>query len=855
MKKITIIMIFLLISLIEIYAVTAPDIQFPIAAYQFSYPLKIPIDTLAIRMRDAGFNMCMDVQQREIAQFNLFREYGIEPIPVVDEVGVRRLSGANYWEYEAEYITNESAKIQFSDRWPKELPYEIKWYQTRNGDKWNHRQNLLNSSNLEYDSQLPSHFSLKYSNKMKPEYMLKQILKLFYSTPTDSIMSSGFSLDRRGGIDTIFVRPCFKLTPNQFQDSQNIIRVGLKVLYQDSSTKQYVYINIPLVSSDSIFNTYETEDEELVVTKQNIKKKYGYVPDSYFTLTFKASVKQIPVNFSQITIDGIFYNSLELVTSTLKQEICAVPTIYYCGVGDVYLDYVAMFDNKYLSYKKNPSENKSIKLRLDMLNKWYTAGFHNFSLYDEPSPAQLFIQNEIYRSNKDKPDLKLFQSMRPIYSNTSRWHIRNYNYIADRLMVFKHSKTMLSQYYPTGLIRNWNQLTPKEWNVLDYWQSRLSIMCSYYKELREYCSQNEASFYPVVQCYGQYYMDTHPNSALKNTWVMIRPPKISQKVLSYLPLCYNADGLFYYTFTNAILFDDQMVQSAPFNIFSGNYSLAPNYQSLAEAHAKIKQFVPILKSLNWDKDRVYTLMPTEQIINLSECGLGDVSVYGKDLTGLSNRNPRDPESYNEGYDGFIECAVYSSKNENYLFLVNRRADFAKNKICTEGALNNNLGIENFDSKFVKAEDQAFRINKVYYIANNYCLFDMLTQEVYELNTDVPIQAGDARLFKLCNVVDTIIKTDKTFENVLINHKIVIKSGATLKLTSKNIFLNDSLIKIEKGGKLVLSDSENIMSSGCKILNKGSLIIQNSKLTSKDGTWKGIESSSNAEEIITNSEIK
>ncbi len=221
---------------------------------------------------------------------------------------------------------------------------------------------------------------------------------------------------------------------------------------------------------------------------------------------------------------------------------------------------------------------------------------------------------------------------------------------------------------------------------------------------------------PCVQAFGSVSVVSTSGTKVWKTWML--PPSKLQKALAFLPLCYDADGIFYYALETSRnpdyvtrveqeeefdwetygddeghppALDDRDIGSnfkqGPILRYSHSdpYHLLPQYIALQEVHAEMEAIVPIIKSCNWDPELVKTLHSgVTQSYTLPSTGFQvGLSVY--DINGLQYENAQYEVDenhfvgYKEMYDGYIECSPYfGSGNNDYFMLVNRRANIPLN---------------------------------------------------------------------------------------------------------------------------------------------------------------------------------
>lgn len=560
-----------------------------------------------------------------------------------------------------------------------------------------------------------------------------------------------------------------------------------------------------------------------------------------------------------------------------RKEIVLCPTLYYPGEHTLGVDYIRIYDEKSI----DENEANAIAASLSQ--------YQNLAGYDEPfQPEYVMHKNIQWALGRNK---NLFQSVTN-RNMSSAWD-ENGNSLKKAIHLQSNTfareadpKYILSQLYSINTIRQWNTVQENNYSSL---QISLDRFNEYYKYSREYIDDlnnlshhdiSDRKFIPVIQSYGEY---RRQNGFLKWTNVM-QPPKTIQKVLAYLPLCYDADGIIYFDFTsmqsgepdangvfgckgllNRHKNGDPILPSVP----EGEIYTSSSYDNVKDANFKILKFAEILKPLNWNKDCIKTLhSQNQEISNIIQT----VQASAYDPSGLENHD----DIYEEGYDGYVECATYDDGSNNYYFLVNRRAEFAKRTITDQFgnldlvwdnnlkvSLYSNLDVVNPDStNFEKADPQVVAFSSY---NGQLALVDLLTYEIYNVSlnnelpremSNIPIEAGEARLLKLFTKVDPVVTSNTTVSNTYINSNVVVNSGATLTLGGNNRIYNNAIITVNQGGKLILTqNSNNILKSGVKINVYGELQIINSQISGDGDKWNSIYCYDNAVLNILNSNIK
>jgi hypothetical protein len=871
----------------------AQNNDFLIGAYQHGLRQEISSDSIAHYMKDANFNLAMDVTNYYEVQS--FQANEIRPAKRF----YSDLELTTDWKFQAEYFGEKSAQNQFqttnissfvSETWP----FDMKWYKVKNSLN-------LNNSNLgnldSYQSYIPneSKYFVQCNSSLGAGYVFDYMVDP-WSSNEDFYTLGINNISQTGEYDDYYIETRLRITQQQlaeYQANDVICRLGAKVLYKNKRNGNLAFRVYPLtkVSNDPSWlgyndnNTYAYVSNEIVMTKANFLNINGKTElespyQSYHNLRFKLNRNTIVDSFvAQTTNDrmiNITVNSQnipndtwELVTYRSEADLLLFPTIYYPGEKSLGVDYIRIVDEKAKNMESYVTQNS-----------YLFQNYSDFAGKDEPWPTQYIAHQKIQAYLR--PNKELFQSL-TTFRSVKTWINEGNIFLENNIFAREADpNNVIAQFYQLGYIDYWN-IIPSQPNIsptqtYQYLQTKLSLFNRYFKESRQFINTlnvqnfhgiNNRKFYPIIQAYGQY----AKNSANALCWQgTLKPPKSMQKVLAYLPLCYDADGLFYFDFTSMQDFysnnpgenagqyglEGQLNKHNPidpmYETSGDNLYLSESYESVKEANAKILKFAQILKPLNWDGEQVKTLQRDPVSINSMNPAFSQFTLSAYDNTGLNNHN-----NYHEGYEGFVECAPYYDNYLTYFFLVNRRSEFAlpstsdnSNKLNRIGSLYSNIAVPNIDESFITADPQVVKIQ-----GNNadYGLVDLLTYETYNFDQEIPIDAGDAKLIRTYKRVNSVISSNTIINNTFINHNVTVNSGATLTLCGNNRIYGNLTITVNQGGKLILfQNSENILTQGAKIDVYGELEINNSKINNDNKRWNGIFIKSNALLTINNSEI-
>ena len=297
---------------------------------------------------------------------------------------------------------------------------------------------------------------------------------------------------------------------------------------------------------------------------------------------------------------------------------------------------------------------------------------------------------------------------------------------------------------------------------------------------------------------------------------------------------------------------------------SDDWDLTPQYYAVKEANQEIAYVGRIINNLNWNPDKIKTLMPTGNSFSLINPVANSVSVTAYDPTGIGQHTTT--LSYFEGYQGFVECSIYDDNLSDFFMLVNRRGNFPLDSSTMENSLyldGVEISQENTDLSFVEAESQ--NVDFVFdgdLTQNCYTLHDLYTDEYFDDFTYngqtssicVEMEAGEAKLLKLEQRIPAVVDETIVLANTVIHNTITIPANKQLILLD-GVYTNDNAcINVEPGGELFITGT-NTFSSSSSIIVSGSLDLTNGTLKSFDSTWQGITVNNTGSVNVSNCIIK
>ncbi len=851
-------------------------------------------------MIEAHYNTMMEIRSDYTLSYSsVFADHGIHPI-VYDDV-ITESSFFNDVEYQAEYLDPGLAP---EDMMPDHWPEEMKWYRISTDIAFDIDDNNIiyyYSSNDDLDSRSyqvwePGDGSGYVVAPFKSPWNDKELYTQLSAMSTINATKWGnqiFKLTFRMRIDPADLAG--------LNDTDVLCRLGAQVMCSGSSGLSYVNIPIAEGADDPNYGDYDnyydgneyTDELCIDVNNWNTLHQYQHNDDDYVEFEFYTEAYPI---FESGLADPIY------IANKNRFNLC--PTIYFYNDYDVILnvDWVGIMDN----YKEDldgvdPADPAYERVQ-DVIDAAASYPSTNkFTGRDEPFGAQWRSSkriNEILGSDREVFTSVLNKDQNEAYA-AGELHLINKAFITEVT-----PKSILPQFYPCRMKANW--VEAPETGENNYYvlfanlQGQLSLMCDSYKEEKAFCmTQTDVPrFCPCVQSYGVIQLINN----VKQWNGYILPPSKLQKVLAFLPLCYDADGIFYYNFESSANpdnlvptsiddeFDDEeywdnagrlptedrsakQIQQGPvlkFNRYMDFVKL-PQYYALQEVHKEMEVIVPIIKTCVWDSSKVMTL---KHDIYSDPKGLSSVSSSVKmkayDPTGIGNYT-----DYDERYDGYVECAQYSGGATDYFMLVNRRANIPYYKdpndnttlLYEQDEEDSDFGeifsdhLEwNYDNCPSEYIDQYFAVSDPQTVEfeftgnlSSYALVDAYTLDEWEItyngtsssSAEVEIEPGDGMLLCLQPFIPETLTQNLVLNDQIVNHDVTVPSGKFLYLQGGVRVGSDCNITVEYGGTLYV-EGTNYMGTGSSLVILGDAYFTSGSIKKYISDWDGIYCSPTSE---------
>ncbi len=761
------------------------------------------VDSLAARMKEAGYNasVCEIVQGSTPAQIGkligTFDRFGIDAI-VTDKVwsetginpqfGSEALSLGNYWRFEAEYDSS-SALNQNSDRYfymnTQRVGEAVPKAQASGGWVWRLKDGKSGFASRRLQFRWPNVAKPPVRYNIGPEFR-------FLQRALGSGSQGEFALNPSAN-DTLYITFAFRC--------------------EDLPEKQ----STPLCSL--AFQGYATETEKQVRRVAHFDPRTGR-SQPITVLTVKDYLA-----LPELTKDGEgnpVWPHRELTLAVPLSELNAAglldltkgwrfplrnlnPRLYWQGYGSLELDYVEFEDTMHRDLAGNAFLRDRARQRVAELASNYDNISH-FFLTDEPTAGQFdsfrIIEQDLFKDLKTlAPTVSGLMSCSWIYrSNVLKDDGNNYNLVALFDEVAQPEILMFDIYPLFGSIR-WNR--PEVTRGL---QKTLEMdMLKYYKQLKQLCVKRGAKFMPITQSYGVWVSDP-------GRWGNLRPPRLMQKCLQLLPLCYGADAVI-----NFKLYDEidpggktpAYQPYSPLNLTDSNgkieISANPNWETLIEANRKILAYAEQLKTLRWlDADAIGTSgYPGRD--QLAAAGLASLKVLPQELS----------ENGIDLYDGYVQCGLFADPaGLPQLMLVNRRTEYVPPRPGSNKDDADELQFvpnRELDAACLPAPPQSLRMaaaaETLSRLGSYAGWWDSYSGKVYpcgEGGCEVEIGPGDGMLLALVGTLPARVGSAAILSGkAVVAGPTVLASGARVSQDVKSTLLVTGDITVESGASLVL----------------------------------------------------
>jgi len=554
------------------------------------------------------------------------------------------------------------------------------------------------------------------------------------------------------------------------------------------------------------------------------------------------------------------------------------PRLFWYGNNKLSLDYITIEDSQYRQIDQaDASFRTAVKNRVDHIADLST-NVEAIMTFDEPTQAQFSAYRVIQEMITGSSVLPMTAVNRR-GSNFAISQNQTYNHYA----VFKQQiapKILMPDPYPVVGNVDWSTNTPDDGHLQ---QELDSMVRDVYDFVSRKCNA-DTLFYPVVQAFGSW-----DGNQFKWSDSFMRPPKATQKMLQFLPLCFGANGIFNYRLYGLHALDGSgdycalytnFVSTDP-RMYSQPYVDHDTFDALKECNPRVRKYGELLNESGvvWNlaavlADTGIDAVNVEYPVNLSNYMLSEIHLG--------------PET-SAYYKGFIQMGFYTDAADNpYFMLVNRRSNY----------FDGNLGIpaanlvppnSNYQRYFPEFPDQAVRFVPNEASHNTYgthvAMYDPFDNAIYptqggEINAQ--IGPGDGILLHMCSSLpasvtdNAVIKTlsylsgtitieDSTIVSILPGtdttmlpgSSITVKRGSALNLSGDLNIGANVVISVEEGASICFDDASCHWGQGSKLLvSGGTLSISGGAWDKADNTmsWSGIRISDSNLVTISNTTI-
>jgi hypothetical protein len=871
-------LIFTLITL-QIYVLSGyHSDEFLLGAYSHHHNYTNDHELIATFLEDANFNFLM-TPEKEFPNFDSYVDFTLYDIHFIDVAistcydynspisdQITKMSAANSITYEAEYYADYdnpasppynpesifSLRFTGPDSWPI--------------DKWFYgvdRDFLDITFEKPTISESESKYGLKCPVGIGEGYVINQLITHCKNT--------GYSDDYS---HTIFPQISTNYLPRL---DEYEITFRLKVNLEGTYDPNDVVCMVGLKISDKFTNSHNETDYQFDF----------YQFDGYSEDLIELTIQDFLDIGAQLDFQNFTFIHDQMYGFDSRVIMC--PVVWFSDNQSLSIDYVGIEDNVYKNIQ-DPGSDEAVAF-VDKAN-YYSSQNNVIGIQsrDEPGTGMFKVNRYInqYLTGSGK-DLFHCISMMGLYSSGNATmeyplfnHANVYNEDVD-------PERVIIDFYPVRTYMNYEQPTNVTTNdTWSYYQTRIDNMLKIYKSTKLDCQERDIDFIPVVQAHGR----REDRYGFYQWGYLLMTPNEIQKSLSYLPLCYGADGIMLFELSNIGTPSDPYTSFSPGEFLTGadedeednlrhpyfwqglinffdEIEINEQYYIAQETCEKTSVIGPILKKLDWDENNTATLMNPATFgthtFLLSNAVAASVEMSASDPEGLGQHS-----DYNELYDGHVECSVYQDGGADYFMLVNRRANFPKNEYTNgsgyfdENDLNTPYLPENINDAFAIADPQDVTFEFNGQISSNYALVDQFNGNIYNDFTiengistiSVPIEAGEGNLLKFAPLeVPNVINGNYTLFDTYIPYDIIIESGNLLIIDDVEFGQNTTITVQSNGSLTFAAESTTIFNENSSITADGVLEIYGTLKSKKDYTnWKGILCK-NSDVVIENAIIE
>ena len=735
MKNILFILFCIVVASTSLLYATDP---FIIGTYQemnnFNNGAQATIDTLFDRMNAAKYNLVVLEREDSLQSFIAGSNHVNNAVKIVPHL---QLSNGYFFEdkyhyaflpFEAEYFKNTDISDVIGT-----LPYEQRWYTCDLNDSFDSVVNTDNASNGAY-----MHCNVTGSNRPRN---VMEVHKNYWNTSSAYYQDfSYYKIDSTNGDSTYNVVMRLKIKANCAGYSENEWLCGINAKIGYGNSWFNVSYQIQDVDWCNGFNpVIDTANNMYVITKS----------------IYDANTTNIDANGFKYFDFIIKRNHIPSTVYLNKREMYLYPIVRYYDMIPMNIDCVELMNKGSIEYNSADSTSKINDINNAIQNCLQNSSpaIGGYTELDEPMHAQFPILDRVISKLKNS-NAQYYRSVYNPYVFTLLYHTLGNGNMAllNKYFIDKsHPQQILPQFYCV-IIPGLSQASydcSDDATVVDgtgseyHFQTMLTQMCMSYEQHRAYCTEKGVKFLPIIQSYG------HIDSLRWSGWML--PPTATMKALCYLPLCYQPDGIFYYSFSGFGKTGDQLSQVALVNQYNPGDPIeyTSQYYAVKEANKKISVIGPMIR--NMAKERNFLLKTQTESISLHN-DLPSATVHVTDGIAVN-------DTIHGAYIGFIQGAKFlSSDNADYLMLVNRRANRFIDSLFVD-----NPGDQHSDNYFATIRPQNVVLQFPSTMSKIPCVVDVYTNKIYHINKDfqiiVSMPAGEGMLLKIVEDTNVIYKVN------------------------------------------------------------------------------------------------
>ena len=764
MKNILFILFCIVVASTSLLYATDP---FIIGTYQqfsgFNSGAQATIDTLFERMNAAKYNLVMVEQEDPLQSFIAGSNHVNNAIKIVPHL---RLSNGTLFEnkYHYAFLPFEAEYFNVSDTSDVigSLPYEQRWYTCDLNNSFDSVVNTDNASNGAYMSCNPT------SGMNTPRIVMRKHYNYWMPWTDTYYPDFSYYLYDNTNVDSTYnvvMRLKIKMDPNTSPGSEWLCGIRAEVGYDYNNSLLYRVKDFN--SYYGFTSTKNPADSMYIITKAIYNANTTKIDaNGYKYFDFKITRNNL---VSPIIING---DSVHIHAN--KREMFLYPIVKYYDKVPVEIDCVELMNPGSVEYDSANATNKinRINSAVDSCLTYSSPAIGGYTGLDEPMHAQYPLLDRVINRLRDR-NIQYYRSVYSPYAQDSILRHSAEGKIAllnNSYIDIAHPQQILPQFYcviRAGLsVSSFNCSNDSTHfngdGNLYHFQTMLTNMGKSYEQAKAYCADptRNVKFLPIIQSYGL--IDCVNNQSRWSYWML--PPTATMRALCYLPLCYQPDGIFYYSFSGFGKTGDQLSQVALVNQYNPGDPIeyTSQYYAVKEANTKISVIGPMIR--NMTKESNFLIKPNANAdsiaigLNNSLCANASVRIHVTDGVSVNNND--------EGsYIGFVQGAKFrSTNNVDYLMLVNRRTNEYRSDIPSEeGSIQTpNVHTDNY-FRTIRPQNVVFQFPST--LTQKPRIVDVYTGQTYRIDSNYRIvvcfEAGEGKLLRIerdngvCRVSKTI----------------------------------------------------------------------------------------------------